>query len=451
MNLPPALTWLNLFASNAACVCDTASPPPDWFAQMLFKFAGNGVAGAPRMMVAQGKSFHDMVDLPQFDGLVAINCPQVTTARLESAGFTYARKFAVMPSLSNARWFLPLDSGSIAAAGLSLYTPARRSAHLKKAALKAAARLHVPLWYRDSIVIASRQMPPLESKLALLFPGQQIRVALSSGAPEPAINRKASAVVLGAGGRVLAFVKISGSDISRRIVEHEATVLPALADRAGMAASVPRLLFAGEIDGRYITVQSPLAGKAAVAKLTPAHKSFLASLRNGQVKPAAATQMVATMPARIAVLSPTPRAQLSAILHQLMPTLESMNVPSTVIHGDFAPWNLRTHDGKISAFDWEYGELDGLPLVDETHFLLQLGSQLYHWNVDQAHNCLREIAASKPLGLSETQVRAIHSVYLLDSLVRLLNEGYDPDDEMLAWYRQLLHRLVPAGAEAVAA
>ena len=110
-----------------------------------------------------------------------------------------------------------------------------------------------------------------------------------------------------------------------------------------------------------------------------------------------------------------------------------------------------THDGRLAAFDWEYGELDGLPLVDETHFLLQLGSQLYHWNLDQAENCLREIAASKPLGLSETQVRAIHSVYLLDSLVRLLNEGYDPDDEMLAWYRQLLHRLVPAGAEAVAA
>ena len=133
-----------------------------------------------------------------------------------------------------------------------------------------------------------------------------------------------------------------------------------------------------------------------------------------------------------------------------MPTLQTMEVTSTIIHGDFAPWNLRIHEGRISAFDWEYGELDGLPLVDETHYLLQLGSQLHHWNIDQACECLSDIAAAKPLGMSEAQVRAIHAVYLIDSLVRLLNEGYDPEDEMLAWYRELLNRLMTKVPEAVA-
>ncbi len=190
--------------------------------------------------------------------------------------------------------------------------------------------------------------------------------------------------------------------------------------------------------------------KPAASKLTPAHLVFLKSLRNGDVKPAAATNMVATLPARLSDLPVQARQELGAILERLMPTLQSLEVPSTVVHGDFAPWNLRTHDGRISAFDWEYGELDGLPLIDETHYLLQLGSQLHHWNVDQAYQCLAEIAASGPLGMNETQVRAIHSVYLIDSLVRLLNEGYDADDEMLAWYRQLLNRLSIRSLEAVA-
>jgi len=74
MNLPPALTWLQLFPSSTACVCDPASPPAEWFKQMLSKHAGQGGASSPRVLVAQWKSFHDMVDLPKLDGVVGINC-----------------------------------------------------------------------------------------------------------------------------------------------------------------------------------------------------------------------------------------------------------------------------------------------------------------------------------------------------------------------------------------
>jgi len=450
MNFPPALTWLQLFASNATCVCDPTSPPAEWFAQMLAKFSPAQMPGAPRLLVAQGKTSAGGAELSNYDGVVAISSPGMTAQGLEAAGFAYVRRFAVMPSLTNARWFISLDSPAIAAAGFSLYTPARRSAHLKKAAARLAARMRLPIWYRDEIIVASRALPPMPQKLSELFPNQMIHLALSSGAPEPAINRKASAVVLGPGGKILAFVKIGGSDVSRRIVEHEGNILPALAAREALGQVVPRLLFGGEIDGRYLTVQTPLAGKPAPCRLTPAHRAFLKALRNGKTKPAAATQMVATLPARLSDLPMQKRQELGTILDRLMPTLQTLEVTSTVIHGDFAPWNLRIHEGRISAFDWEYGELDGLPLVDETHYLLQLGSQLHHWNIDQACACLSEIAASKPLGMIETQVSAIHAVYLIDSLVRLLNEGYDPEDEMLTWYRELLNRLMVKIPEAVA-
>src|SRR5439155_2354525 len=114
--------------------------------------------------------------------------------------------------------------------------------------------------------------------LATLFPGVPIRIGLSAGAPEPAINRKASGVVMGPDGSALAFVKIAGTDVSRRIMEHEAELLPVLADRGALEAATPRLLFAGEIAGRYTTVQAPLPGKPAPAAMTPAHQQFLARL-----------------------------------------------------------------------------------------------------------------------------------------------------------------------------
>src|SRR5213079_1842599 len=126
-------------------------------------------------------------------------------------------------------------------------------------------------------------------------------------------------------------------------------------------------------------------------------------LRCGPVISAAATRMVATLPARIAAL-PNPHPELSATLEGWTPTLEQISIPSTIVHGDFAPWNLRTHKRTISAFDWEYGELDGLPLIDETHFMLQLGFQMENWTPEQANHRLRDLAASRPLGLTPEQV-----------------------------------------------
>jgi hypothetical protein len=190
-----------------------------------------------------------------------------------------------------------------------------------------------------------------------------------------------------------------------------------------------------------VLVQSPLPGKTAVAKLTPAHRQFLASLRNGRVKPAASTQMVQTLPSRFAALYP-PHPELDAALEAVMPILEYTDVASTIVHGDFAAWNLRTHGGRIHAFDWEYAELDGLPLVDETHYMLQLGYQLQNWTPDQAHAELAKMAAAKPVGFEPEQVTAIQIVYFLDNLARLFNEGYSPEDDFIIWYRSVLAKLV---------
>jgi hypothetical protein len=249
MSLPPALTWLYLFPSGTACAVAPSPTVPEWFGQMLRGHAGErGDMARPRAVVAWGRAWHELADLPKWHGLVAVNCPGVTAKRLEASGFAYARRFAVLPSLANARWFVPLDSGAVASSAFSIYTPARASAHLKKAAVKLAARVRAPLWYRDSVVVASRAVPPLEQAIGGVFPGRTIRLGISAGAPEPAINRKPSAVVLGERGQVLGFVKVAASEVSERIVRHEADMLPALSGRGQLAGVTPKLLFAGDVD-----------------------------------------------------------------------------------------------------------------------------------------------------------------------------------------------------------
>ena len=76
---------------------------------------------------------------------------------------------------------------------------------------------HLPIWYRDHVWIAQRETPAVESAINALFPGQDVRWGLSSGAPEGARNRKASALVLARDGTMLAFVKLARSAIARAI------------------------------------------------------------------------------------------------------------------------------------------------------------------------------------------------------------------------------------------
>src|SRR5439155_17099535 len=159
MNLPPALTWLHLFERATKCVCDESVP--SYLLAMLDRrqsaVTSAGAAAPPRMMITSNKSWEDLVNIAGYAGVAAINSPRVTTRQLEAAGFKYARRFAVVPNLQNARWFVALDGGRVAAASFSVYTPARRSAHVKKWLARLAARLRMPGWYGDQIVIASRQ------------------------------------------------------------------------------------------------------------------------------------------------------------------------------------------------------------------------------------------------------------------------------------------------------
>jgi hypothetical protein len=284
--------------------------------------------------------------------------------------------------------------------------------------------------------------------LAELFPGREFRLGLSSGAPEPARNRKVSVAVIGMDGRTIGYGKIAGSELSNRLMKDESRALPELEKRRVRS---PSLMFAGEIDGAFVTLQKPLHGKPVQPNLCAAKRELLESLRSGRIGVASETNLVATLGARLAALS-SPHPELTEALQDVLPILCETRVPSTIIHGDFAPWNLRQHRGHACAFDWEYAELDGLPLFDEFHYQLQVGYLLNDWTLDQAVALAAQMQRENDLSLSPAAVRAIQVVYLIDNLCRLFAEGYDEkENDMVGWYCQLLQRLSHAGQREMSA
>jgi hypothetical protein len=415
---------------------------PLWFRQPIERRNG---AGRRRVLIAWERTGSDLTGLSSHDGLVAVNCRGLTDQQLREAGFPYVRRFAVVPNFDEARWFIPLDAPAVSSAAFSLYTPVRRSARLKLWGARTAIRARVPLWYRDRICIAQRSWPPLEKALQALFPGQPVRLALSSGALGPDFRRKPSVAVLGLRGEKLAFAKLSGSPVARDLLAHEANVLLALASLPGPRQVAPRLLFAGEVDGTSIVVQTPINGRPVGTELTPAHERFLEVLRGGESRSAASAGIIASV-RRQAWSLPTPRTDLLAILDEIMPLLRCLPVPSTITHADFVPWNLRQDRGAIAAFDWDTAELDGLPLYDEVNHLMVVGLFIKHWTTEQAHDSLLKFASSAPLGLRPEQVHALQAVYFIHAILRFLVQGHSDGHPTVGWFRDVLCRLYPPAA-----
>lgn len=49
----------------------------------------------------------------------------------------------------------------------------------------------------------------------------------------------------------------------------------------------------------------------------------------------------------------------------------SLRVHPALVHGDFAPWNVRVHAGRWTLVDWERGETVGVPGWDWLHYVVQ--------------------------------------------------------------------------------
>ena len=443
MTFAPSLTWMHLLPAGVSYRCDASVP--GWFRDLLRPAAA--ADGRPADVRVAFGSFDDDLLSAAVDGVVAVNCTSLTPDRLAAAGFGYVRRFAALPNITAARWFIPLDTPAVAAAAFGVYSPTRLSARAKRTAARVAARLGLPVWYRDSVCIAQRQPPPLERQLAAgLSTSDELRLALSAGAPEPARNRKASAALLRLDGSVVGFAKLAGSPLARLLVEREAAVLSALATKPAVADSVPRLLAAGQADGRFYLVQSPVSGRAAPARLTDDHRTFLNALQDGPPNPAAETEFVRSLLPRLRNLGGTGTDLIPAV-ERVVASLAGCNVPSTIVHGDFAPWNLRLRrgGGGLAAFDWEYGRTDGLPAVDAAHHELQVGYNMHDWSPADGNRALDAHAADHS-DLSPAHVAAMQNAYLLDVLTRLSEEGYAPSDPMFRWHRTLLDDRVAATA-----
>jgi hypothetical protein len=286
--------------------------------------------------------------------------------RLESDK-TAGRIYAAYPNLANVRWLLPAKEPALRRAGIEgLYQPSSLRGRTLRTIIGAGALQGEKVWLEED------NLQRLETMMASAMGVDAVRLAFYLGVPAP--HRKVTAQVLTPDGKTLAYAKIATSQLAQAALKTERRALWRLSESAGLQGTVPEVL--GSLEWHrgtilLITMGPPRPGPR---RLSSAHLRFCTQLfqsfRGHQTF--VESPMWSSMSEiwlHLQRSSPeTLPANLGPALERLHDELGPVNMPLSLAHGDFAPWNTRLGERSLFVLDWERASEGMTPLYDAFNF-----------------------------------------------------------------------------------
>lgn len=315
-----------------------------------------------------------------------------------------------MPSWNEPRLFIPSDSVAGRWRRSGFYPAYRKTALAYKYALRC----------RTALLATSRLV---NQGTATWHVGQFVQdvlpdttsISVLLGTEGPA--QKTTLQLCDTNDNVLGYVKYGVSEAAKAGIENEQEILSALPEQLG-----PRLLKYGSLGDGVAIITASINGDPVPATLPPQKSviEFQDKLFTSDTAPAA------THPGLTHINTDTTRAWIA--------TLDNQSWPIAIQHGDFAPWNLKTCDGNVRAFDWEYGSTSGFPYFDVAFFSLQTDVKIYRVQPDEAFTKARKIL-TEMTPLSPEHAGAIVRLAAFDAHAKGLRDGHAPDTFLQQWYQ----------------
>ena len=280
---------------------------------------------------------------------------------------TAGRIYAAYPNLANVRWLLPAKEPALRRAGIEgLYQPSSLRGRALRTIIGAGALQGEKVWLEED------NLQRLETMVASAMGVDAVRLAFYLGVPAP--HRKVTAQVLTPEGKTLAYAKIATSELAQAALKTERRALLRLSQSAGLKGTVPELLGSLEWQGGTILLITMGPPRPGPRGLSSEHLRFCTQLfqsfRGHQ------TFVESPMWSSISEIwlhlqrsSPeTLPANLGPALERLHEELGPVNMPLSLAHGDFAPWNTRLGERSLFVLDWERASEGMTPLYDAFNF-----------------------------------------------------------------------------------
>lgn len=360
-----SFAWLNLLPADTRFETGGA---PRTFVTLLESVSNEAGTGRTTYLAWQSNA-SALPDLASYDAVVAVNPDGRMATTLARAGFSHVRAFSALPSLSDTRWLLPLDSVPVSISSLRLADPWRFRDRTKKRLISAAARVGQLQRFGDVLVLACRSPSELEAKLEESLGCSPLFLGLKTGPPRT--MRKTTVQVMREDGTILAYAKLATTSGGQAVVSREIEMLRDLARHRGVAGAVPRVLGTLATERYFASILSAGPDVRGPAEFDESHRVFLAALADatGCMMTFRNSAMWRDMESKFDWLEPNLpvswRSRLLASLRALEETIGRRHLLLSTAHRDFGPWNTRQNpDGSLFVFDWDGAHREMTPLYD---------------------------------------------------------------------------------------
>jgi hypothetical protein len=291
-----------------------------------------------------------------------------------------------------------------------LYPAFRPTAQIYRLALRLKAALGIGSSYRTAGDIWE-----LAEFLQPVLPNVTAAVVLL-GTPGPA---QKITVQLWNGNQVIGYLKFADKPAAKAGLEREHTVLKALPQ--GVA---PRVISYGAFNAGMALVTAPVAGKALPARLASAKaaNSYLNHLQQKAEYSIDYHPWVKRM-----------RTEHANVIDEWLAHLTDRKWRTVFQHGDFAPWNIFcSNHGRLLAIDWEYGNLEGFPMLDQAYFLLQVAALISRWSPQRVKAyAVRQLSKV----MSHVQATSIVNLAAFEGYQQALADGHSSEQQLQQWRR----------------
>ena len=255
--------------------------------------------------------------------------------------------------------FLPSDNRA-AATALEIYPAQTAKARMAKAALGMMLRAGLRLGLQKTSLTMSSADPfaAFLRAAARVEPGEPFSFAVLTGNPS-APGRRHVFLLFNSDSEPVAVVKAGATSRARELIAHETSLVSAF---ASAQSGLPKVRGACELDNLsafamdFIEGTSP--GEDAGGELETIFSSWVDSEKEIEIGKMATWQRLI-------------QARGAAALPDAVRGLETLRVFPVLMHGDFAPWNVKVSAGRWTVLDWERGERVGIPAWDWFHFIVQ--------------------------------------------------------------------------------
>jgi hypothetical protein len=285
------------------------------------------------------------------------------------------RTYLVIPGNSGPRWLIP-ERSRASASVLSAWHPYDLSSRMKWFGLRMAARSGLLRLLPSVAKVETSRSGALRWFEWCGIQSRSGEMVVLVGNPSP--DRKLIAFLLhdarpadahpAEAHRIAAVLKVGLTEGGGASLQHEAEALGRLElGRLEQYSWAPRLLSVHP--ELRAAAQEYVEGEMPGRGFRPEYMEILCQLpRSGGSK--SLTDLAAEMARRLRPFKARLDEMAPDLLDRSLDCLDrDLSVPTVLVHGDLAPWNMRNNASRgYVLVDWEWAEFEGLPAYDLLHF-----------------------------------------------------------------------------------